>query len=623
MFKRDCQEMAPKQSQSGRGAKRPRTSGGTSLPDSQNSGTPLVPPLVTTESEMDFDEVPRGRVEDLGLSTLPFSSGTPGQFSGTPSGTPGQFSGTPEENPGTPEEVDEDEEAPEKVLLGTSKAMTQTWHLLFRLGTNQKFTEKHGFERHIYLTEAGDKKWADSRQHCRTYTVGSKFGGNVEGDIPLFYDLPSNTANLSPDDFITGYDKVCQIKNWLQEFLSGPHAVRYQKDGNTKKGTQKEEVTELVPKIVNYMLAPQMDDDGRGAHFHLVCRGRMFSCKAAAVAYNNLVWTSAWQQLFGQPAETCPPPCGFTDSMHCREWQQRSGYVCHSHSNPWLVQQKGTYTRENQQAWYQKFQLWQDLKHVKHHIRETEASSNITATGRNDVEPTDHELCLRNIEDMIASGHVAVHGDRLTESRIGIGRLLLRLNKPMADWFRQNSVKVWPQMSDAILMRNEPSEDRPPSYDLSSFNNVPAILDEWYNENVVGDAKRRYLAFVLFDQTGSKGKTEWALAQKEKCMYFKGNISWSQWNPRRAGSRFVVLDDVELFGQGTNIKGNETLKAILQGGQSFDVVSEKGAYDNHCVHGLPVIIFTNDAGTYVRLTQCDDWFSHNTVGCELKEKMFG
>lgn len=111
----------------------------------------------------------------------------------------------------------------------------------------------------------------------------------------------------------------------------------------------------------------------------------------------------------------------------------------------------------------------------------------------------------------------------------------------------------------------------------------------------------RYRALCVLDQAGGKGKTQYFLAVGP-CVYFRAQVNWNSWNEQRRKKpqpEFLLLDDVDIFGEASNINSDNRRKAIMNGTKSFSLCTRGGAFSVTVHHGLPVVVLTNDMLTWL------------------------
>lgn len=503
---------------------------------------------------------------------------------------------------------------------------TKTYHMVLRLGLKKGFYQKT-LRRHdapFALTPEACGKWQESDKTARTFTVGrtSRARDAEDGMPTLRYQLPSSMCKIQPPsqgedgaepgDFIHGYEAVTNAVDWIRNYIAAPR--------NLSNGDQ----DVRIGKLTNYIIAPQLDIDGEGAHVHLAIRGKAIPTIALAKLYADTMVSDFMVAFYGLAKENQPASANYTVAIS-NNWKQRCGYTCHGHQNPWPAIIHGSaFACFTQTEWFEVFVKWQDIVHQKLHIRGPEADRELLRTGAEHVAPTVEELCIRDVEDLIGAGVVLVlTNDRLSLTPIQLGRALKEHKKGSHAWYARANKQRKDTVIQAVLCRNAPTMQEPvrQRYDLQTFTNVPAEITQWLDTNVRGERKDRYPFLVVLDEEGGRGKTQFFLAQEQQALYFKLNVNWSTWNARREGKRFVILDDVPLFGDGSNLNSETRLKAILQGSEDFDVVSKQGAHAWHCVHGIPCVILTNDA-ELVHSLERRPWFRNHGIYVTITEPLF-
>lgn len=75
---------------------------------------------------------------------------------------------------------------------------------------------------------------------------------------------------------------------------------------------------------------------------------------------------------------------------------------------------------------------------------------------------------------------------------------------------------------------------------IEDFNNVPTILTEWWQQNVMNPQPERPKSLILYGPT-RLGKTEWARALG-KHMYFNGMFNLDDWDDE---AQYAIFDDMD------------------------------------------------------------------------------
>ena len=145
-----------------------------------------------------------------------------------------------------------------------------------------------------------------------------------------------------------------------------------------------------------------------------------------------------------------------------------------------------------------------------------------------------------------------------------------------------------------VLIEPLGRELREAIYDISSFTNVPPIIQDFVDNVIKGPVQTRYKALVTLDIEGGKGKTAFFKSVGVPTLYFTGAVIWQAWQKQRAGAQFLCLDDVDVSCRSPLFK-TETLRSVMTGQAKFSVSSPACAHSWELDHGLPCVFLTNNA----------------------------
>jgi hypothetical protein len=525
---------------------------------------------------------------------------------------------------------EDDAEEPELVAGGTQEEATSsngpakrtgfhTYHHVLRFCANQAFFESIGknFDCFALTLEALDSL-KEAGPKIRTHAIGRshKAGDRSEAIdagsnyIELQYKLPDLRTDIDEDDFISGFEFGSNVTKWLQKYCARKHLFQKAR-GDTVQ-------------VQNYIIAPQLDSDGQGAHIHIMSRGRSFTTKADAKAWTDQVCTDLAVHFLGVPFERIPAQACRTIRIADRNMAGHVGYSCHSHENPWPAVFRGWFTHCSAQNHRETFLQWQDQVHQDRHINTVDKDiANITCFAGDEIKADKVERCARDIEKLISKGLVKVLAQGLDCTSHELFRKLL--GQELAAGYRI------PRMSEAkqkliiniVCSRNAPEVQalQRSFFAEDTFTNVPAPIQNHVDTVLRGPAKDRYPALVVFDPAGGKGKSQYFLSLSPNVLYYKQNINWNTWNAQRKDAQFCLLDDVDFLGKTSNINVPSLQKSILNGAPDFDICSDKGAKSHHLIHGLPVVVLTNERDLF-NFFSTDVYWQNHTVTVELTENLY-